>query len=333
MHYQVGFTDAAELEEGVPMPTSKKTSILSRKWSKLGKTIQAAIIGAVATIVAAIIALIPTLLAGSSGGSPPSGQHDTGSPPSGQHDTGSPPSGQHDTSSPPSGQHDTSPMQSPGMSVAVSDQSYRVIFPITNSQNIDQQLEKVTLFVSFHGPACAEIPELLLYKIQSTVTVDSSGKIKEGTVSAESGLASGFNVPAAGELNFGCSIDQLQLSFLPAGAMLTRLSTTPVVIDIPRQLNVTYLTLPLPLKQALHYRAPLPSIGNPSEVDYIAFHIIAWTNSGNKLSSCFLLTGSQTSLGPGIRNCDSTIEGVHVFWREIFDPKHQWEAPPFKKMD
>ena len=40
-----------------------------------------------------------------------------------------------------------------------------------------------------------------------------------------------------------------------------------------------------------------------------------------KLSSCFLLTASQTSFEPGIRNCDSTVEGFHVFWREIFDPK------------
>src|SRR5690242_2403093 len=200
------------LSAGVPVTTSKKTSTLRRKWSNQGKTIQAAIIGATATIAAAAIAVIPTLLAGSSGGSPPSGRHET------------------------------PPMQSPGMTEAVSDRSYRVIFPIANPENGDQQLNKVTLFVSFHGPACAEIPPLLLYKIQSTVTVDSSGKVEKGAVSAESGLASGFEVPAAGELNFGCSIDQLQLSFLPAGATLARLSTTPVIIDIPRQLNVTYIT-------------------------------------------------------------------------------------------
>jgi hypothetical protein len=300
---------------------SEPKNPLRRRWSKISKTIQAALIGAAAAIVASVIAAIIPVIT-TSPGSPPS-----------LNPANTTPSPNPANTTPSFNSRVIPPTRNQGVSVAVSNKAYRVIFPIVNSQAVDEQLERVTLFISFHGPPCAEIPPILLYKIQGSVEVNSSGRIRKGVISIKSGLASGFTVPAAGVLNFGCSIDQLQLEFLPPGATLGRLHTTPVVIDVPRKLNVTRIVLPQSMRQELHFRAPMPSIGNPNEVNYIAFHIITLTGDGKRLSSCFLLTGSQTSLRPGVQNCDSTVEGFHVFWREIFSAKHQFSSPRFKKLD
>src|ERR1039458_3306277 len=97
--------------------------------------------------------------------------------------------------------------------------------------------------MSFPGPACAEVP-VILYRIQNLIAVNNPGGVAQGSVSAKSGITPGFGVPSTGKLNFGCGLDQLHLSFVPPGLILVGLSTTPVVIDIPRRLRVTYQFLP-----------------------------------------------------------------------------------------
>jgi hypothetical protein len=132
-------------------------------------------------------------------------------------------------------------------------------------------------------------------------------------------------VPVMGKLNFGCGLDQLQLSFHPVGAALERRATTPLAIDIPRKFNETRIVIPQ--NKPVRGVAPLPDIDHLQGVDYIAFHVIVRTSGRQRLSSCFLFTGSLTSVGviPGIHDCDSQVEGIHVFWRETFNPRHPYQ--------
>ncbi|WP_328843156.1 hypothetical protein [Streptomyces sp. NBC_00258] len=216
---------------------------------------------------------------------------------------------------------DTSKIENLGFTVAVSDKSYRAILPLRNPQKKEQFIDEVELIVTFGGPACAEIPQILVYDIQSAITVDPSGKIKQGSVSAESGLAKGFTTPASGELNWGCGIDQLQLRFRPPGAILAQQSTTPIQIDVPRKLTVTKMingTDGFDMETA-----ELPSISSPYS-SYVAFHAISTTKSGDRTSSCFLLAASDHKPGTGPQGCDTKIGQTPVFWRQKYGPNQSW---------
>lgn len=224
---------------------------------------------------------------------------------------------------PPSGNSskDTRRIENLGFTVAISDKSYRAILPLRNPRSKEQLLDEVELIVTFHGPPCAEIPYLLVYKIQAPITVDPSGQIKQGSVSADSGLAQGFTTPASGQLNWGCGMDQLQLRFRPPGAVLARQSTTSILIDIPRKLHVTKMINGIAGLEISN--AELPSMSDP-HAGYVAFHAISITSFGDRISSCFLLAVSDHQPGTGPQDCDTKIEGSPVFWRQKYGPNRSW---------
>ncbi|WP_261720711.1 trypsin-like peptidase domain-containing protein [Streptomyces sp. FZ201] len=208
-----------------------------------------------------------------------------------------------------------------GFTVASSGKSYRAILSLQNSQSKDQMLDEVELIVTLQGPACAEVPYILVYSIQAPITVDPSGKIKRGSVSADSGLAQGFTAPASGQLNWGCGMDQLQLQFRPSGAILARKATTSILIDIPRKLRVTKMINGVDGFEASS--AELPSMSDPY-TDYIAFHAVSTISSGERISSCFLLAASDHKPGTGPQRCDAKIGETPVFWRQKYGPNRSW---------
>lgn len=216
---------------------------------------------------------------------------------------------------------ETRKIENLGFTVAASSKSYRAILPLQNSHSEDRLLDEVEIIVTWLGPPCAEVPYILVYGIQAPITVDPSGKIKQGSVTAESGLAKGFITPASGELNWGCGFDQLQLRFRPSGAILMRKSTTSIVIDIPRKLGVTkMINGPDGFDTS---NAELPSMSD-AYAGYIAFHAISTVDSGEKISSCFLLAASDHEPGTGPQGCDTKIDDTPVFWRQKYGPNRSW---------
>ncbi|MEV3923503.1 trypsin-like peptidase domain-containing protein [Actinomadura coerulea] len=216
-----------------------------------------------------------------------------------------------------------------GLTAAVSDKSYRAILPLVNPQTEEQSLDEVVLLVTFSGPACAEVPSVLVYEIQTPIAVDSSGQIKQGAVSAESGQAQGYETPASGQINWGCGIDQLVLRFHPSGALLARQSTTSVIVDIPRRLNVTKMINGVAGHEISY--AELPRMEQPPEggyvtTDYVAFHAIAVTSAGSRINSCFLLAKSDYRPGSGARDCDAKIDGIPLFWMQKFGPHREFKG-------
>ncbi|MFF7249840.1 serine protease [Embleya sp. NPDC008237] len=220
---------------------------------------------------------------------------------------------------PPSGKapQGTGKIENLGFTAAISDKSYRVILPLHNPQNKEQRLDKVELIVTYNGPACAEVPFILVYGVQEPVTVDSSGKIKQASVSVDSGLARGFTTPASGEINRGCGPNQLQFRFQPPGAILARQSTTPILVDIPRKLTVTGMINGIDGYEKSSTELPAP---NDPFFDYVAFHAISITDSGDRVSSCFLLAASDHQPGTGPQDCDTKIGSTPVFWRQKYGP-------------
>ncbi|TYB47890.1 hypothetical protein [Actinomadura chibensis] len=211
-----------------------------------------------------------------------------------------------------------------GLTAAISDKKYRAIFPLFNAQAKEQRLDEVVLLVTFRGPPCAETPLVLVYEIQTPVAVGPSGRIDQGAVAVDSGLAQGFTTPASGEFNLGCGINQLQMRFRPPGAILARRSTTSILVDVPRDLRVTKMINGVAGFEIS--RAGLPSIGRPTGVEYIAFHAIAVTSAGSRLGSCFLLAKSDYRPGSGPQDCDAKIEGNPVFWMQKFGPNRKWKG-------
>jgi len=201
-------------------------------------------------------------------------------------------------------------VQTPGISAAISSKKYRVLFAVTNNLSRAQQLSRISLVVSLDDPACAEVPEIL-YKIQNSLVVEKPTGNAQGAVSAGSGPLSGFEVPSTGKLNWGCgALDQLHLVFVPSGLVLPPSATTNVVIDIPRLLHVTYQYLPS--KKPLRTTVELQGMDRTYQ-PYLAFRVTATASDGDALDSCFVLSVvPQIEQGP--RNCNSKIDGNHVFW-------------------
>jgi hypothetical protein len=257
---------------------------LRRWWAKLSRAQQAAFITAIiaamiastGAVISSVISAVTPVLVGSSNGSP------AGARPK------------------------TSQVQGLGMSAAVHGRFYKVIFPVDNLQPREQQIQRISLIISFPGPACAEVP-VVLYRIQSPITVGRPAGIAQGSVSAESGVAPGSEVPSIGKLNYGCGLDQLHLSFPTPGLILDSRATTPVVIDVPMRLQVTYQFLPS--RKAVREHVPLPDLNS---VDYLAFRVTSITDTGIRLDSCYVLsTGLYVRQGP--RKCDSLVEKTAVF--------------------
>jgi len=194
-----------------------------------------------------------------------------------------------------------------GITAATYGRSYRIVFPVDNLEPDEQQLEQISLIMTFPGPACAEVP-VVLYKVQNSIIVKRPGGYAQGSVSGSSRIGPGLQVPAIGKLNYGCGLDQLHLTFSPPGLILDGLSTTPVEIDIPMRLEVTHQFLPS--QEAMRQQVTVPGINS---VDYMAFRVSSSTNSGTRLDSCFVLSADPSFGTQGPRSCNSLVEGSHAF--------------------
>lgn len=198
------------------------------------------------------------------------------------------------------------------MSAAVSNESYRLVFPVNNVLASEQSVERLHVIISFHGPPCAELPPAVIYEVGDVVVAEPSGTITQGAVSAENGPAAGFRVPVSGLINYGCGWNQVQLSFAPPAAILNRLTTTPIAVDIPREVGVSYRRMPDggPVEK----RLAMPTLEELSEEQLVAFRVIAEVGDANTIESCFLIARSTAS---GPQDCDYKLDGHPVFWRQI----------------
>ncbi len=197
------------------------------------------------------------------------------------------------------------------MSAAVSNESYRLVFPVNNGLANEQSVERLQVIISFYGPPCAELPPVVIYEVGDVVVAEPSGAITQGAVSAENGPAAGFKVPVSGLINYGCGWNQVQLSFAPPGAILSRLATTPIAIDIPREIGVTYRRMPD--RGPAEKRLAMPTLEELSEEQIVAFRVIAKVGDADTIESCFLIARSAAS---GPQDCDYKLRGNAVFWRQ-----------------
>lgn len=201
-----------------------------------------------------------------------------------------------------------------GMSVAATNTTYRLVVPIQNPTPLDDVVSSMSVLTSFPAPPCAEVPYGLVYKIASKVKIDAK-KRSQGSVSAESGPASGFAVPFTGLLGYGCSWDQLQFSFVPPAATLTHSSTTTIVVDIPRKLQITKANDPSFLADDVR----LPNVNDETKTQFLAFSIILTTLKGHTIRSCYLLADSTSAAKTGLQNCGLKINGRDVFLSDKLD--------------
>lgn len=220
----------------------------------------------------------------------------------------------------------TAPVQADGLSASASDDTYRLVLNLKNNLPQEQSLQTLRLIVTGAGAPCAEGAPVVLFEVHDVAIAmaDPSSKIVQGSVSAETGPASGFQVPTQGVYNTGCAHNQLQLSFAPPATLLERAEITQVVVDVPRMIGVAYRLMPAPGADALTERTPaeadripLPDVqGFAGKYDqWVAFRVTAVTTGGNTIDSCFLLALSESS---GPRDCDYKVDGYPAFWREIF---------------
>ena len=200
------------------------------------------------------------------------------------------------------------PAQSNGISVAADKQFYRIFFPVRNASSSDQQLDQISVIMTYPtNIGCAEI-QFYAYRLTNTIVVKKAGGIAQGAVTVESGHASGFAVPATGQWSGGCGPTQLYFEFPPPALTLNRLSTTMVAIDVPRRLNV--ISEIYPNKIGLQKRITFPKIGG---TDFMAFHVRGSTSGGTKIDSCFVLRGALAAAPQGTVKCDATILGIDPF--------------------
>lgn len=203
-----------------------------------------------------------------------------------------------------------------GMSVGISSRAYRLILPIQNPQSQDETVSSLTVWASFWAPPCAEGPFGLVYQVESSVNVDSKSGAR-GSVSASSGPAAGFASAFTGLLSYGCGWNQLQFSFVPPGATLVHLSTTPLAIDLPRELKVTQSND----SNFASSEVVLPTVDDPDNpvVTFIAFRILAETPRSGTINSCYLLAGVRSTDKTGLKDCRAQIDGRNVFSPEKLD--------------
>lgn len=202
----------------------------------------------------------------------------------------------------------------PGMSVAATTTTFRLVVPVQNLTPLDDVVSSLSVLTSFPAPPCAEVPYGLVYKVASSVKIDAK-KRTQGSVSAASGLASGFAVPFTGLLSYGCSWNQLQFSFVPPAATLTHSSTTALVVDLPRKLQITKSNDP----HFLVDDVTLPNINDNTKTQFLAFSMTLTTPKGLTIHSCYLLADSTSRTKTGLQNCGLKIDGHGVFSLDKLD--------------
>jgi hypothetical protein len=199
--------------------------------------------------------------------------------------------------------------QSLRMQVATSASSYRIFLPVYNDLPRDQQLNLISLTVTYPtGIACAESP-YYQYRLHNTIIVDKKTGFAQSNVTAESGIASGRRVVSTGRWSGGCGPDQLAVSFTPPALILQRLTTTTVAVDIPRRLNV--ISEVYPSRRALHKHVIVPDI-NDLHYHYLAFNVTATTNKGVKLDSCLILKGGKLPREQWPMQCSSLLKYISI---------------------
>ncbi|WP_410599057.1 esterase/lipase family protein [Amycolatopsis sp. lyj-90] len=203
--------------------------------------------------------------------------------------------------------------QAVSMSAALQDESYRLVFPLNNVLASEQSVKRLHVIISFDsGVACAEVPPAVIFDVSDVVVAGPSGTITQGAVSAENGPAAGFKVPVSGSINYGCGWNQVQLSFTPPGAIMNRLTTTPIAIDVPRKIAVSYRRMPD--SGPYEERLAMPTLEELGEERVVAFRAIAEVGDANTIESCFLIARSAVS---GPQDCDYKLGSYQVFWRQI----------------
>jgi hypothetical protein len=114
---------------------------------------------------------------------------------------------------------------------------------------------------------------------------------------------------------YNCSWDQLQFSFVPPAATLTHSSTTTIVVDLPRKLQITKANDPSFLADDV----TLPNINNETKTQFLAFSITLTTLKGHTIHSCYLLADSTSTTKTGLQNCGLKINGRDVFSSDKLD--------------
>jgi hypothetical protein len=209
--------------------------------------------------------------------------------------------------------HTTATVEDVGLSVASAQEYYRAIVYLGNPTATERLINKLHLLVSSPSGACAELAPVILYEVHDEISIDASGAVETGTISAESGPMSGLRTSATGLLNKGCAGEQLQLEFAPSGGILERQRTTPIAIDIPKRIKVTARKIPDDGPVAM--MQDIPKIIDPANVPPVAFRVTAEIDGIPNIDSCFLLSDSAPS---GKLDCDYVDHGRHVFWRQIY---------------
>ena len=228
------------------------------------------------------------------------------------------------------------PLTTTGLSVGIRAQGgYRLLFPVANSNSVDGRVERVRLLITFPGPPCAEIPPLYLVDINDALTVSPTGAIQSGAASVSSAqpAATGLSVPVSGQLNYGCGMDQFQLSFLPPALTMAPKQMTQLAIDLPSQFRATSMRAPQGMREVFTpYDVPTPQLHDQEDsVTYVAFRMTLFLVGGQTLTSCYVHAPQSAAEKSGLKDCDSKWEYSQVFWEQILDPAMEGYHPDFRR--
>lgn len=203
--------------------------------------------------------------------------------------------------------HDSPSAQNLIMHVATSASAYHIFLPVYNAQPSDQQLNLISLTITYPtGIACAESP-YYIYRLHNTIIVDEKTDLAQSNVTAESGIEKGLRVVSTGKWSGGCGPDQLTVNFTPPALILQKLTTTTVAVEIPRRLNI--ISEVYPSNRVLHKQVIVPNV-NDLHYDYVAFRVTATTNNGVRLDSCLVLRGGQLPREQSPMQCSSLLKYI-----------------------
>lgn len=228
---------------------------------------------------------------------------------------------------------------------AASAERYRLTLLLSNQLSEEQTVDSLDLVITGAGVACAELPPVVLLEVEGVVVASDeqitgegatgSGLIVDGSVSAGSGPASGYEVPIKGTYNYGCAWNQLQLKVAPPAVILERLTTTPIVIDVPKIIKILLriddvhggaLTERVPVPEGR--QETLPSITNlysGRQDQWVAFRVSATTSDGSHIDSCYMLAGAESDETTGPQDCN----GIK-FRRQIYISSGQLTDEPIE---
>jgi hypothetical protein len=195
--------------------------------------------------------------------------------------------------------------QSPGIQVASSRRFYRIVLPVDNNLSRDQQLNQMSVSMTYEtGSGCAEAP-YYIYRLQDTIVVKKATGHAQGNITERSGIASGFDVRSTGEWRGGCGPDQVYFRFIPTGLTLKKLSTTMIAIDVPTRMHVKFEVYPARAIKPSQTQVRFPSS------HYLSFRVVASASGGTKLDSCFIFKAGRSTERRPLKKCNSLTSFYH----------------------